>query len=149
VRPLDELEPDTSAVDRALAIVAYAEVRAIMLAWAGAHGWEPTTHAWTALRRVLHDGVPPGSLQLVEQAQALLRDESRAALGPAIRRAGPWPYDRTIAPGQIGSLDGIEATFHEAAKVAAHHRASEPPLLSVTLRLADFAHRYRERPAPG
>jgi hypothetical protein len=133
-------------VEQTLAIVAYAEMRAIFLAWAGVRGWDPAPRVWCAVRQVLAEGGELVSIQA--RAQSVLRDESRMALESARRRAGPWPFDRTVAYGQIGSLDGLEESFHDAAMRASSHRADDPRLLALAVSLADFARQWPPRTKP-
>lgn len=134
-------------VEQMLAVVAYAELRAIFLVWAGIRTWDPAIRARGCVARALADGVAE---DIVEQAQGLLRDESRALLGPAIVRMAPWPYPQVLGHGQIGSTDGLEATFHAAGKLAAVHRGNDPRVMSLALSLADFVRGYeavRVKPA--
>lgn len=129
-------------VGDAVAIVAYAELRAIMLGWAGCSGWDPITRAWAATRNAVK---APSRAGVVAVAQRLLRDDTRLLLDSAIRRAGPWPFDRTVGPGQIGALVGIEAIFHDAACSAIAHRADDRRVLSTAIGLADLIHSVRSR----
>ncbi len=125
-----------------LSTVLYAEMRAIFLAWAGIRGWDPVTHAWSTVRRALHECLRPGMPEFLERAYAILREDSALALEPALRRGGPQPYDADIGHGQVGSSQGLEETFHEAGLVSVFHRAEDQRVLSVAIRLADFALSY-------
>lgn len=122
-------------VGDAVAIVAYAELRAVLLGWAGCAGWDPASRAWSATRKALIETVGPS---VAVRACQVLRTESSGLLEGAARRAGPWPFDYRIGRGQIGTLAGLEATFHDAAAFAAVHRDSDPRVLSVAIAIADL-----------
>jgi len=122
-------------VDETLAIVAYAEVRAIRLAWAGIRTWSPAIRARAAVAAAIRGG---GTSDLVARAQKLLRAESTALLDTQIGRCGPWPYDHALGGGQLGSVVGLEELFHDAARQAAVHRRDDRRLLSLAVGLADF-----------
>lgn len=136
--------PDPTGAEvlrQTLATVIYAEVRAIFLVWAGIRGWDPVGQSWGTMRRVLEEKLVPGTPAFLARAHEILREESTLALEPAVRRAGPPPFEAPIGHGQIGSLRGLEETFHEAGLVAAFHRSEDQRVLSVAIRLADFLRR--------
>ena len=132
---LVEARPRT-LLEQAVAVVAYAEVRAILLSWAGAR-WDPITRAWAAVRDVLAYG-GDAAADLVPRAQAVLRTDSRAMLEPIIARRASWPFRRTLAPGQIGSTDGVEQIFHRAAADAWVVRRDDPGTLVAAISLSDL-----------
>ena len=124
-------------LEQAVAVVAYAEVRAVLLTWAGA-SWDPIVRARAAVRDVLAFGGDGGSAELVTRAQAAMRVDSRAMLEPIIARRGTWPFRRTLAPGQVGSSDGIEEIFHHAAIAAWRVRRDDPRTLLSAIGIADL-----------
>ena len=130
-------------VDQMTAVAAYAEVRAVMLAWASVLDWDPVVQARAALAQVL-DATPahPDHL-LVFAAQDQLRQDSNARLGPVFPGVRSWPWDAPCGAGQIGSLAGLEAVFDHAGRVAALHRDGDPRMLSVALELAAHVERLR------
>lgn len=133
-----------------VALVCYAEFRAMFLSWAGIT-WDPVPHTWAALRRLLDEldePVSPGAPAFLERGYEILRKDSRVALEAAVRRAGPWPFDLPIGRGQIGSLPGLEEAFHEAGVLARHHRADDRRLMSHAIRMTDFALRSPVDPMP-
>lgn len=139
------LPPDPTGAEvlrQSIAIVLYAEARAMLLGWASAPPWDPVVSCWSTLRRVLSERLRPGTPDFLVRAQEILQQESTLALAPVVRRAGPPPFDATVGRGQIGSLQGVDEMFHEVGFVAMFHRSEDPRVLSVAIRLADFARRY-------
>lgn len=132
-------------IEQTLALLAYAELRAILLAWAGVRTWDPAMRSRCIVARLLAEG---GVGDLTARAQAALRAESQALLVPAILRAAPWPFDKIIGHGQIGSTDGLELIFHAAGRCAAAYRGNDPRLLSLAVSLADFVRSFDPRPPP-
>jgi hypothetical protein len=118
-----------------LQLLAYAELRAILVAWAQGSPWNPIDETWLALRRTLEDGLTPGSPPFATRAAELLRDSSQQALEPAMRRGGPWPYNYTIGRGQVGCFAGIESVFDEAGRIAVWHHDGDLRLLRVAIQL--------------
>jgi hypothetical protein len=135
MRDVVEERPRT-LLEQAVAVVAYAEVRAILLSWAGAR-WDPIARAWAAVRDVVQYGGAVAT-DLVPRAQAVLRADSRAMLEPIIASRGVWPFRRAIAPGQIGSVDGVEQIFHRAAADAWQSRRDDAGTLVAAIGIADF-----------
>ncbi len=133
-------------VEQALAVVAYAEMRAIMLGWAQAGAWDPELRAWAAVHQAIEEGLNRD--HVFPRASVVLRDDSRAVLDGVFRRAGPWPYDRKAGRGQIGSLEGLEKIFHDAGVRGATFRAEDSRLLSLAVQLADYVHRRSTRRGP-
>jgi hypothetical protein len=130
------------SVEMMVRTVAYAEVRAVMLAWTGTRSWNPALRARAAVARALAEGA---GAELPERAQQLLRGESQELLAPALRRAAPWPFDQTIGCGQIGTTDGLEQIFHAAGKIAGAYRGNDVRCLSLAVSLADFVRGYDQR----
>jgi hypothetical protein len=125
--------------DDAVAIIAYAEFRAIMLAWAGLPVWNPAVRARALVGMLLAEG---GACDLVERAQAALRAESQALLSR--RRLAPWPFDHAVGHGQVGNTDGLEAVFHIAAKAAGAYRGGDSRIVPLAINLADFVQRFEQ-----
>jgi hypothetical protein len=126
-------------VEQMLSIVAYAEVRAVLLAWAGTRSWNPALRARSAVASVLAE---EGATALPVRAMERLRHESQALLAPALRRQAPWPFDQAIGAGQIGTTDGLEQIFHAAGKVAAAYRGNDVRCLSLAVSLAELVRRF-------
>ena len=126
-------------VDQTLAIVCYAEVRAVLLAWAGLRSWDPAMRARSVVATLLAEDAAD---ELAERAVMMLREESQVLLQPVLRRTAPWPFDKTIGHGQIGSTEGLEAIFHAAGKVAPAYRGNDVRLLSLAVSLADFVRHF-------
>ena len=141
-------------VEAILRTLAYAELRAVMLAWARV----PTRHPSELVRGAIDRAVAEWSASPVsvctfgETLRAVIRSETARAFHEAVRRAGPVPWERALAPGQIGDAAGIEIIFHEAGDVAARVRANDPRMLSTAVALTDYvrAHaRAQRRHVPG
>jgi len=124
-------------LEQAVAVVAYAEVRALLLTLAGAR-WDPISRARSAVLDVLEYGGDSGAAELVTRAQSALRTDSRAMLEPIADRRGAWPFRRTVAPGQIGSVHGLEQIFHRAATHAWHVRRDDGATLLAAIDLSDL-----------
>jgi hypothetical protein len=124
-------------VDEMLSIVAYAEVRAILLAWAGNRAWHPAARARSAVAAILaehgRDGLPARAVER-------LRAESNALL--AARGLAPWPFDQSVGIGQIGATDGLEQIFHAAGKVAPAYRGTDVRCISLAINLAELVRRF-------
>lgn len=125
-------------VGDALKILAYAEVRAIMLAWAGRPAWSPQDRARSTVLAVLAEGC--GDKELVTVTQARLREESQMLLA---HRHEPWPYDGRLGHGQLGNAEGIEKVFHLGAAEAWVYREKDPRMLSLAVSLAEIVRRAR------
>ena len=129
-------------VEHVLAIIAYSEMRAVMLAWAGIPAREPRELARAAAIGVVDDvrsGSRVGST-LVTRVLDKVRAETGAALAQAKAKLGPFPWDRVIGRGQIGSLEGLERIFHDAGELAARHRAHDVRALAAAVSLTDTLH---------
>jgi hypothetical protein len=121
--------------------LAYAELRAVMLAWARV----PARHPAELVRAAIDLSLAAPSAELAcasgsygEGLRATIRSETRNAFSEATRRAGPIPWQRAVAPGQLGEADGLEVIFHEAGETAARVRASDPRMLSTAVALTDY-----------
>lgn len=126
-----------------LSVVAYAEIRAIWLAWAGTRSWNPAMRARAAVARALAEGV--AAVELADRAQQILRGESHDVLLSANRRTPPWPFDQTIGCGQIGTTDGLEQIVHAAGKIAGAYRGNDVRCLALAVSLSDFVRSYDQR----
>lgn len=119
--------------------VAYAEVRAIMLGWAGVRDWNPALRARAAISRAIDTGKVA---TLITDARQTLRDETGTLLTAASRGAPPWPYSHTIGPGQVGNTAGLESIFHLAGMLAGECRNNDPRVLALAVNLTDYV-QYR------
>ena len=131
------MERPRTLLEQAMAVVAYAEIRAILLAWAGAR-WDPVSRTRAAVRNLLEYGGDTVASELVPRVQAALRTDSRAMLESLAAGRGAWPFRRTVAPGQIGSLDGIEQAFHQAAADAWRLRRDDAGTLLAAIGISDL-----------
>lgn len=128
-------------VGEILRTLAYAELRAVMLAWARVPARHPAELVRAAIDLSLTE---PGSrfarasTSYGEGLRATIRSETRTAFSEATRRAGPVPWQRAVAPGQLGEAEGLELIFHEAGETAARVRASDPRMLSTAVALTDY-----------
>jgi hypothetical protein len=129
-------------VEHVLAIITYAEMRAVMLAWAGVPTRDPRELARAAAIGAIDDarsGARVGST-LAERVIDKVRAETGTALAQAGAKLGPFPWDRVIGRGQIGSLDGMERIFHDAGELASRHRAHDVRALAAAVSLTDALH---------
>ncbi|MCL4225595.1 MAG: hypothetical protein KJZ91_14130 [Myxococcales bacterium] len=136
---------DVEEIVRALA---YAELRAIMLAWARVPVRHPSELVRVAIDRVVAEGAcARGFGQRLRDA---IRAETASALMEAIGRAGPVPWHRPLAPGQLGEAAGLEVIFDEAGELAGRVRGNDPRVLSTAVALTDYVRsRRRARLARG
>ena len=120
-----------------LSTVAYAEVRAIMLAWAGLLREDPVALARRAIDAVLRAGRRyPSARTFGEAVRGSLRSMTAAPLYRAARRLGAPPWD-TLGDGQLGDVAGLEFAFHLAADAAAIVRAKDPQVLAAAAARGD------------
>jgi hypothetical protein len=129
-------------VEDVLAIVAYAEMRAVMLGWAGIPARDPRELARAAAIGAINEarsGTGDGST-LAARAIEQIRAETATALAQAGAKLGPFPWDRIIGRGQIGSLEGMERVFHDAGELASRHRAHDVRALAAAVSLTDALH---------
>mgnify|MGYP000959206663 CR=1 FL=1 len=128
-------------VEEILRTLAYAELRAVMLAWARVPARDPVELVRAAIDRVLA-AAPRISTCFGETLRDALRSETAAAFDQAIRKAGPIPWQRSVAPGQVGEAAGLEIIFHEAGEAAARIRANDPRMLSIAVALTDYVREH-------
>lgn len=129
--------------------LAYAELRAIMLAWARVPVPHPAQLVRGAVDQIVSMANTVGTHDLtVAEIGRRLRDAIRAetasAFRAAIAKAGPVPWRRSLAAGQLGEADGLEVVFHEAGELAGQVRADDPRTLSTAVTLTDYL-RMRRR----
>lgn len=138
--PLDSLASftDIEGIVRALA---YAELRAIMLAWARVPVRHPSELVRVAIDRVVADSA--SAVGFCERIRDAIRSETASALMEAIARTGPIPWHRPLAPGQLGEADGLEIVFHEAGDLAGHVRGNDRRVLSTAVALTDYVRSRR------
>jgi hypothetical protein len=130
------MRPAAPLIDDALAIISYAEVRAVMLGWAGSYAWHPASRARVVVATLLAEGVRD---DLRDRAQAELREQTKALLDR--RRVAPFPFDHAMGPGQLGSTDALESIFHVAGKCAGAYRGRDSRVLPLAISLADLVKR--------
>ena len=120
-------------------VVAYAEVRAIMLAWAGLHPTDPEVLARLAIAAVIRGRGQSrrSSDAFGSEVRATLRRMTAAALARAGKRLGPSPWN-TLGNGQLGDVDGLETVFHVAAEAALGARADDPAIMAAAKALAEY-----------
>ncbi len=118
-----------------LHLLAYAEVRGLLVTLAQGSPWNPIWETSLAARRTREEGLLPGTESFGARVRDILRASSCAALEPAQWRGGPWPYDRPLVRGQVGGPTGIEELFDEAGRIAAWHRDRDMRLLSIAIQL--------------
>ena len=121
------------------AIVAYAEVRAIMLAWAGVLREDPIALARRALNVVFRARALRhlSASAFGDDVRAALRWMTAATLYRAGKRLGPPPWD-TLGDGQIGDVAGLEPVFHAAGCAASDVRANDPRIIVAAAALLDY-----------
>jgi hypothetical protein len=128
-------------VGEVLRTLAYAELRAVMLAWARVPSRDPAELVRSAIDVSLSDAsehFAHGSESYGEHLRGTIRSETRRAFREATRRAGPFPWQYSVAPGQLGEAEGLEIIFHEAGETAARIRANDPRMLSTAVALTDY-----------
>jgi hypothetical protein len=136
-----DFDPRTAVPDL-LAVVAYAEMRAVMLAWAQTSA--PDVRE-LAHRAMLHAVETRPARPIVAVAREHVRAVTSEALARTAARLGPWPWDRIVARGQLGTLDGVERCFHAAGEAAAQHRSHDVRVLAAAVTLADELRRTLNR----
>lgn len=137
---------DLGEIVRALA---YAELRAILLAWAHV----PVRHPTELVRGAIDRVIDPSAIDARELAGAafgqrlreIIRAETASAFRAAIAKSGPVPWQRSLAPGQLGEADGLEAIFHRAGELAGEVRGDDPRTISAAIGLTDYVRAYRRR----
>lgn len=147
---LDPLASFTD-VEQLVRALAYAELRAVMLAWARVPVRHPTELVRGAIDAIVSEVETPGC-ELPDGFGQRIRDAIRAetasALMEAIVKAGPMPWHRPLALGQLGDAAGLETVFHEAGELAGRVRGNDPRVLSAAVSLTDYVRsRGRARPA--
>lgn len=128
--------------------LAYAELRAIMLAWAHVPVRHPAELVRAALDQLVGkvDAVDGHDLTVAEFGQRLrdaIRAETASAFGAAIAKTGPVPWQRSLAPGQLGEADGLELVFHQAGELAGRVRGDDSRTLSTAVALTDYLRSLR------
>jgi hypothetical protein len=136
---------DVEEIVRALA---YAELRAIMLAWARVPVRHPSELVRGAIDRVVAEGACAAGFG--QRLRDAIRSETTSALLEAVAKAGPNPWHRPLGSGQLGDADGLEVVFHEAGELAGRVRGNDSRTLSTAVALTDYVRtRRRARPARG
>ena len=130
--------------------LAYAELRAIMLAWAHVPVRHPMELVRGAVDQVIGEVSAVGSPELTvtdvgQRLREAIRSETATAFRAAITKTGPVPWHRSLAPGQLGEADGLEVVFHEAGELAGRVRADDPRTLSTAVALTDYLRARRRR----
>lgn len=150
-----ELDPDLanalasfSDVEEIVRALAYAELRAIMLAWARVPVRHPSELVRAAIDRLVAEG--SSTIAFGQRLRDAIRTETASELMAAIAKTGPVPWHRPLAPGQLGEARGLEVVFHEAGELAGRVRGSDPRVLSTAVALTDYVRsRRRSRLARG
>ena len=150
---VDGSEPPSSqtytSVEEMLRTLAYAELRAVMVSWARGPVRAPDELVRAAVDHAVADNKPlwhPDATAFGQHLRGLIRTETAGVLFRLSRALGPSPWDRPLAPGQLGDVPGMEVIFHLAGEAAGEVRASEPRSLSTAVLLADYV---RSRVARG
>ena len=120
------------------AIVAYAEARAIMLAWASLlRDDDPVILALRAVDVVFRARAlrHPTAAAFGEEVRATLRRMTAAALYRAGRRLAA---SETLGDGQVGDVPGIETMFQAAGEAAVSERANDPRIDAASAVLSDY-----------
>lgn len=117
--------------EQAITILAYAEMRAILLGAAGNDRWNPALRARAAVAAAISSGA---TANLVDRSLTTLRQETADLLGTARR----YTSSEYIIRGQLGGIAGIEAVFHVAGKAAGPHRATDGRMAQIATSLSDF-----------
>jgi hypothetical protein len=126
--------------------LAYAELRAIMLAWARVPVRHPSELVRAAIDRVVADG--SSTRAFGQRIREAIRTETSRALMAAIAKTGPVPWHRPLAPGQLGEAAGLEVVFHQAGELAGRVRGEDSRVLSTAVALTDYVRsRHRARVA--
>jgi hypothetical protein len=136
---------DLGEIVRALA---YAELRAIMLAWAHVPARHPAELVRSALDQIILEVSTAGTRDFpLPNVGQRLRDEIRAetatAFRAAIAKAAPAHWSRSLAPGQLGDADGLEVVFHEAGEAAGRVRGDDARTLSTAVALTEYVRARR------
>lgn len=142
-----------SSVPEMVTVVAYVEVRAILLGWAGVPQPDPADLCRRAITSALDErrGLwHPSTAAFGAHVRGLLRGRTAAVLFRAAGRLGPVPWHQPLAIGQIGDVAGLEVIFHHAAEASATHRERDPRVLALAVSLTDYvrAHVSRRLPNP-
>ncbi len=133
--------------------LAYAELRAILLAWARVPVRHPAEMVRSALDVLAAEVTATGMCEatVVEVGQRLrdqIRVETARAYQAAVAKVGPVPWRQSLAPGQLGDADGLEAIFHEAGELAGRVRGDDARTLSAAVALTDYLRARRRTPLP-
>ena len=131
--------------------LAYAELRAILLAWARVPVRHPAEMVRSALDALTAEMNATGTCEatVVEVGQRLrdqIRVETARAYQAAVAKVGPVPWRQSMAPGQLGDADGLEAIFHEAGELAGRIRGDDARTLSAAVALTDYLRARRQPP---
>lgn len=128
-------------VEEMVRALAYAELRAIMLAWARVPVLHPSELVRVAIDRLVAEG--SSAVAFGQRIREAIRAETSSALMAATARTGPVPWHRPLAPGQLGEAAGLEVVFHEAGELAGRVRGNEPRVLSTAVALTDYVRSRR------
>lgn len=142
--PIDVL-PSFTDVEQIVRVLAYAELRAIMLAWARVPVRHPAELVRGAIDATVAE-VGAGAAAAAGFGQRLcnaIRGETERTFRAAIAKAGPPPWCRAIGPGQLGEPDGLEAVFHTAGLLAGDVRGDDARTLSIAVALTDYVRSRR------
>jgi hypothetical protein len=128
---------------------AYAQLRAIMLAWAHVPVRDPTELVRGAIDQVVssHD---VSATDVGQRLRDTIRAETASAFREAIAKACLVSWRRSLAPRQLDDADLIELAFHDAGELAGRVRGEDPRILSAAVGLTDYLRaRQRARLANG
>ncbi|MBE7448951.1 MAG: hypothetical protein HS111_08655 [Kofleriaceae bacterium] len=135
-----------SDVTQLVRALAYAELRAVMLAWAGADRdgvrRTPVELVRTAIERALPANKPPwhpDAPSFGASLRGLIRTETAGALFRLAREATSTSWERPLAAGQLGDVPGLEVVFHHAGELAGDVRGNDPRSLAAAVLLTDQA----------
>jgi len=126
-------------VPEMVAVVAYAEVRSIMLTWAGILRCEPEGLCRRAVQAALEGRGRRHSSAAAfgTHVRDIIRGMTAAALMRAGRRLGAPPWD-TLGEGQRGDVAGLEVVFHAAGEAGIQARARDQRVLAIAASLAAY-----------
>jgi hypothetical protein len=129
------------AVDEMVRVLAYAEMRSVMLAWARVPIRQPVALVRWAVDRAMPMGAAPwlgGESSFAAHCRQTIQQETSALFRAIARTRGPHPWQLPVAPGQVGDIDGLDAIFHAGAVAAGDVRIGDPRLTSLAYMLVDF-----------
>lgn len=142
-RDLQRLLVPYSSLDHMSAVVAYAEARSIMLAWATS---APGRDALDLARRAVDHALAPtkglwhpSADVFAHHVQKHIRSFTASQLFRIARKAGDSSWAAQLAPGQVGDVPGVELMFHEMGDRGTAARRHDSRVRHAAQALADHA----------